>query len=86
LHKKSGRRVPECVSVGFIAKSCGVSNATVLRWIYAGKLPAFRLPGGYFRIELKKLSEFLAEYNMPSAIGIPGFITKTAVTAKRPGM
>ena len=62
---KIERWAPECISVGFIAKGCGVSNATVLRWIRAGKLRAFRLPGGHYRIERKALAEFLEKNNLP---------------------
>jgi excisionase family DNA binding protein len=56
---------PECISVGFIAKHCGVSNTTVLRWIEAGQLRAFRLPGGHHRIERDDLIKFLKKYHMP---------------------
>ena len=56
---------PEYISVGFIAKRCGVSNTTVLRWINARQLPAFKLPGGHFRIERNDFSKFLDRYNMP---------------------
>ncbi len=56
---------PEYISVGFIAKHCGVSNTTVLRWINTGQLPAFKLPGGHFRIERTNFSSFLDKYNMP---------------------
>ena len=55
----------EYISVGFIAKHCGVSNTTVLRWIGAGRIPAFRLPGGHYRIGREDLSNFLVEYGMP---------------------
>jgi len=56
---------PEFISVGFIAKHCGVSNTTVLRWIGAGELQAFRLPGGHHRIGREDLFRFLNKYNMP---------------------
>ncbi len=56
----------EYISVGFIAKHCGVSNTTVLRWISGGQLPAFRLPGGHYRIGREDLTEFLAKYGMPT--------------------
>ena len=56
---------PEYISVGFIAKHCGVSNTTVLRWINTGQLPAFKLPGGHFRIERSNFSTFLNKYHMP---------------------
>ncbi len=56
----------EYISVGFIAKHCGVSNTTVLRWITAGQIPAFRLPGGHYRIGREDLSQFLVRYGMPA--------------------
>lgn len=56
----------EYISVGFIAKHCGVSNTTVLRWIGAGQIPAFRLPGGHYRVGREDLSEFLTKYGMPA--------------------
>ncbi len=56
---------PEYISVGYIARHCGVSSTTVLRWIEAGQLPAFRLPGGHHRIGQSDLSNFLKKYNMP---------------------
>ncbi len=65
MPNKSGQWAPEFISVGFIAKRCGVSNTTVLRWITTGQLPAFRLPGGHFRIEISDFSEFLTKYGIP---------------------
>jgi excisionase family DNA binding protein len=66
LHKVSGQWTPEFISVGLIAKGCGVSNTTVLRWISTGQLPAFRLPGGHFRIERNALAEFLTKNSLPN--------------------
>ena len=56
---------PEYVTVGFIAKHCGVSNTTVLRWIVKGQLPAFRLPAGHYRIQRDDFVEFLTNYSIP---------------------
>jgi excisionase family DNA binding protein len=66
LHKVSKQWTPDFISVGFIAKGCGVSNTTVLRWISTKQLPAFRLPGGHYRIKRDNLSEFLAKYHIPA--------------------
>jgi seryl-tRNA synthetase len=33
--------------------------------IGTGQLPAFRLPGGHYRIERNDFSEFLTKYSMP---------------------
>jgi excisionase family DNA binding protein len=61
----------EYFSVGFVAKHCGVSNTTVLRWVVAGQLPAFRLPGGHYRVGREDLAAFLKKYNMPDSNEIP---------------
>ncbi len=66
LLKTTEQQNQEYISVGFIAKHCGVSNTTVLRWISAGQLPAFRLPGGHYRIGREDLTDFLNKYGMPS--------------------
>jgi len=65
LQKAYEQWAPEYISVGGIAKRCGVSNTTVLRWINTRQLPAFKLPGGHFRIERTDFSKFLDKYNMP---------------------
>ena len=53
------RVTPDYVSVGFVARRCGVSNTTVLRWIGSGRLPAFRLPGGHYRVARNAFSSLL---------------------------
>jgi excisionase family DNA binding protein len=40
----------QLLSAGAVAKILGVNRATVWRWCEAGKLPAFRTPGGQWRI------------------------------------
>jgi excisionase family DNA binding protein len=60
--------MPEFISVGFAAKHCGVSNTTVLRWIATGRLPAFRLPGGHFRISSNDFTDFMTRYKIPQDI------------------
>ena len=44
---------------------CQVSKSTVLKWIKDGKLKAFRLPGGHYRIDRQDFRSFLERYNMP---------------------
>jgi excisionase family DNA binding protein len=65
MQKTPEQWTPDYLSVGFIAKRCGVSNATVLRWIGNSQLPAFRLPGGHYRVSRQDLSDFLSRYSMP---------------------
>jgi len=65
LQKAYEQWAPEYISVGFIAKRCGVSNTTVLRWISTKQLRAFRLPGGHYRIDGNDFSEFIIKNSMP---------------------
>jgi predicted site-specific integrase-resolvase len=37
----------------------------VLEWIKSGRLKAFRLPSGHYRIDKKNFREFLEKWNMP---------------------
>lgn len=48
-----------------IATYCQVSKSTVLEWIKGGRLKAFKLPGGHYRIDKKDFREFLDKWNMP---------------------
>jgi excisionase family DNA binding protein len=48
-----------------IAAYCQVSKSTVLEWIKSGRLKAFRLPSGHYRIDKKDFGEFLEKFNMP---------------------
>ena len=53
------------MTVGIVARRCGVSNTTVLRWIKKGQLPAFRLPAGHYRVGGGDFAEFLTRYDIP---------------------
>ncbi|NLG48775.1 MAG: response regulator [Chloroflexi bacterium] len=53
------------LTTGQVAKYCRVSSVAVWKWIKQGKLRAYRLPGGHYRIERGALKEFLREHNMP---------------------
>ena len=52
-------RDDDLLSTGAVASRCGVSRDGVLHWIYAGKLRAFRTPGGHFRVRRSELERFL---------------------------
>ena len=65
MQKIPEQQAPEYVPVGYVARRCGVSNTTVLRWINTGYLSAFRLPGGHFRIDKNNFSDFLNKFHMP---------------------
>lgn len=68
--------MPQFISVGVVAKNCGVSNTTVLRWINNGEIPAFRLPGGHYRIDSRDFLDFMNRYHIPAVDRIPGTGTR----------
>ena len=48
-----------------IAAYCQVSKSTVLEWIKSGRLKAFSLPSGHYRIDIKDFREFLKTWHIP---------------------
>ncbi|MBL8830513.1 MAG: response regulator [Planctomycetaceae bacterium] len=53
-------------TTGELARYCGVSFRTVLRWIERGTLRAHKLPGrGDHRVKVEDFLEFLALHEMP---------------------
>jgi len=65
VERQGEERLPEYITTGFVAKRCGVSNTTVLRWIRKQHLPAFRLPAGHYRIHRDDFGRFLAKHSIP---------------------
>jgi excisionase family DNA binding protein len=53
------------LTTGQIAKYCNVSSVAVWKWIKQGKLPAYRLPGGHYRVEKGAFKAFLQKNDMP---------------------
>lgn len=54
------------LTTGDIAKYCGVTLRTVIRWIERGSLKAYKLPGrGNNRITPEDFVAFLSAHNMP---------------------
>jgi excisionase family DNA binding protein len=56
---------PEYLTTGTIARYCGVSKVTVLRWIDKGELTSFRLPGGQNRILREDFYNFADRHGIP---------------------
>jgi len=59
------RTYPEYLTTGVVARHCGVSKVTVLRWIEKGNLTAFRLPGGQNRIHRDDFFAFAIKHSIP---------------------
>lgn len=66
LGKRLKESSPEYLTTGAVARCCGVSKVTVLRWIAEGYLPTFRLPKGHNRILKGDFNEFAAKHNIPN--------------------
>ncbi len=47
------------------AKLCHVSPLSIINWVNAGRLPAFRTPGGHRRIRRDDLVRFMRENGIP---------------------
>jgi len=47
------------------AKLCHVSPLSIINWVNAGRLPAFRTPGGHRRIRREDLVRFMRDTGMP---------------------
>jgi two-component system response regulator VicR len=65
LNTNSPKIYPVYMTTGAVARQCGVSKVTVLRWIEKGNLSAFRLPGGQNRILRDDFFSFAARHRIP---------------------
>jgi len=54
------------LTTGDVAKECGVSPASVKKWIGQAKLHAVRTPGRHFRIPVEEFQRFRAAYRFPA--------------------
>ena len=62
--KRRDMRKNRFLTTGDIANYCEVTNAAVLKWIDAGKLPVFTTPGGHYRILRADFKDFLQRHGM----------------------
>jgi excisionase family DNA binding protein len=53
------------LTTGQVAAYCHVSHVTVLKWIKEGRLKAYTIPSGHYRIQKQDFHEFLVEHKMP---------------------
>ncbi|RKY86947.1 histidine kinase [candidate division KSB1 bacterium] len=47
------------------AEYCNTSYMSIKRWIFSGKLKAYKTPGGHYRILKDDLLDFMAKNNIP---------------------
>lgn len=59
------------LSTGEVARLLHVTPVAVLRWIRAGKLTAYRVPGGHYRIARSEFRKFLTDNQIPISIDTP---------------
>jgi excisionase family DNA binding protein len=65
LPKNKDEMYPVYLTTGTVARYCGVSKVTVLRWIEKGNLVAFKLPGGQNRIHRDDFFAFANKHGIP---------------------
>ena len=53
------------LTTGQAARHCQVSIPALKRWVWDGRLVAFKTPGGHHRIELREFQRFLQQHGMP---------------------
>lgn len=59
------------LTTGDVARLLHVSPVTVLLWIRAGKLKAYRVPGGHHRIAQAEFRKFLTDNQIPVTLDAP---------------
>jgi excisionase family DNA binding protein len=59
------------LSTGEIARLLHVTRVTVFSWIRAGKLKAYRVPGGRYRVSRAEFRNFLADNQIPITLDTP---------------
>ena len=65
MEKSQQSRIRSYLTAGQAARHCRVSIPALKSWIRDGRLPAFKTPGGHWRIEVRELQQFLHRYGMP---------------------
>ena len=64
------------------AKLCHVSPLSIINWVNAGRLPAFRTPGGHRRIRREDLARFMrATAGTGCVYSIPSDFTEDSLRA-----
>jgi excisionase family DNA binding protein len=58
-------KIMEILTVSQAGKYCNVSSKTIINWIDAGYIKAYKTAGGHRRIKKEDLDQFLKEKGMP---------------------
>ena len=66
------------LTTGQVASYCHVSHVTVLKWIKEGRLKAYTIPSGHYRIQKQDFHDFLVQHKMPI---VEAFFAEEAVKA-----
>jgi excisionase family DNA binding protein len=66
------KRFSPLMTIEEVAKVCLCGEETVRRWIRAGRLPAVKLPGGFYRIRRDDLVN-LVQSKTTSGFQLPPF-------------
>jgi two-component system response regulator VicR len=53
------------LTTGQVSAYCHVSHVTVLKWIKEGRLKAYTIPSGHYRIQKQDFHDFLVKHKMP---------------------
>jgi excisionase family DNA binding protein len=75
---------PDYLSTGEVARRCGVTRDTVVKWIKGGRLPATQTPGGHHRV-LKEDCEILVQETFstsPNNLQVPSARTSGSSTIR----
>jgi excisionase family DNA binding protein len=67
------------MTTGDVARSCHVTTNAVKKWIREKNLPAFKTPGGHFRIRAEDFEAFVQRYQMPVSAGSSRAVPKVLV-------
>lgn len=57
--------IREGLSLGKVARYCGVTRKTILRWVNEGLIKSFALPSGHHRVPREEVVRFLEGHGMP---------------------
>jgi len=59
------KSTPKPLTLGDISRYCHVDRVTVQRWVKNALIPAYRTPGGHYRVSKEDFRRFLRQNDMP---------------------